>query len=422
MSEREAALVSVGDELLAGAHPDLNAPWLAERLASCAIAVRSMHVAADDEEEIAAAVRAGLATSGLVIVTGGLGPTLDDVTRHGVARALGRELFESEEAVRELARWFEARGVAMAPANRRQALFPVGALPVKNRVGTAPGFRYAEGGREVIVLPGPPREMQVVFEEEILPGLRRAEERLEQRFHLFGLPESTFAESVGDWMERDAEPRMGCTVKKGILSVVIRARGSTRETRLAFEERTTAFRARFAEHLFSEAEPELERLLARALFETSTTVALAESCTGGLATALLARVPGISAVLREGFVPYSNEAKCARLGVAPELIERHGAVSGEVAAALARGAARASGATLGLSVTGIAGPGGGSPEKPVGLVWFGLSMADDVRTVERRFPPTDRDWIRSIAARTLLWLGWRRVLEAAASDPSRRRD
>ena len=415
---RRARLVAVGDELLAGAHPDLNSPELAARLAELGIAVDGVEVVSDDEEAIAEAVRAARAKAPLVIVTGGLGPTLDDVTRHGIARALGRELERSEEAVRGVRAWFARRGQDEMPeANLRQALLPRGAALVPNRVGTAPGFRVEDDAGAVFSLPGPPPEMRVVFSEEVVPWLleRGLAERpiAERRFHLFGLSESVFAERAGAWMERDAVPRMGCSVKKGVLSVVLRAGGHDAGAERLLFERARAFHERFRAHVFSEDEPRVEEVLARELLETGTTITLAESCTGGLASGLLTRTSGISAVFARGFVTYSNEAKVSELGVPEDVLARCGAVSPEVARAMAEGAARAAGARLALSITGIAGPGGGTEAKPVGLVWFGTAWDGASEAVERRFPPGDRNWIRALAARHALFLGLRRLRAAA---------
>ena len=424
-----ARLIAVGDELLAGAHPDLNSPELARRLGALGIVVIGVDVVSDDEASIERVVRSALERAEVVIVTGGLGPTLDDVTRFGIARALGVTLEENQDAALGLARWFERRGAPMPETNLRQALLPRGAMLVPNRVGTAPGFRveleggrggisgrWGIGARVVISLPGPPREMRVVMEEEVEPWLVEAgfgtEPLAESRFHLFGLGESVFAERAGDWMDRDAALPMGCSVKRGVLSVVIRDPARQRAALIA---RTEEFRERFAEHIFSEDEARVEFVLGNELIRTETSVSLAESCTGGLASALLTEVPGISAVLSQGYVTYSNEAKHALLGVDRALLERHGAVSSEVAGAMAAGVARVSGARLGLSITGIAGPGGGTDEKPVGTVWFGSSLDGDTRTIERRLPPGERAWIRRLAARHALFVGLKRVRESDAA-------
>jgi nicotinamide-nucleotide amidase len=414
-------LVAVGDELLAGAQPDTNSGWLARALAGCGYAVVSIELVGDDELGVAAAVARARARAEIVIVGGGLGPTLDDVTRHGVARALGRELVEDADTVTRLGEWFARRRVPMSPANRRQALFPAGATILANRVGTAPGFLVEDEAGAVIVVPGPPRELEVVWRESVVPWLaasgRADAPRVEHNFHLFGLPESRFAELCGEWMAREADPLLGCTVRDGTLTATLRAGGGDGAARARLAGRAREFRARFESHLYSESEWALERVLVAELVARGLTVTAAESCTGGLVLAHLTRVPGVSRVLAQGLVTYSDESKQRLLGVSPETLRAHGAVSREVAEALALGAARASGADLALAVTGIAGPDGGSAEKPVGLVWLATALHGRVEACERRFPPAERDTVRCLAARTALYLGWRRLVPAATSAP-----
>ena len=410
---QRVVLIAVGDELLAGSHPDTNSPELAAALGRLGLAVCRIEVVPDDEPAIEAAVTRGLGESELVILSGGLGPTLDDVTRQGIARALdagkGRALHLDPGAEAGLTRWFQDRGRPMSDSNLRQALLPEGAELVPNPVGTAPGFRVTEARGTVICLPGPPSEMRVVFQQVVEPWLiesgRASAPLSERRFHLYNLSESLFAEQVGDWMERDANPRMGCSVKRGVLSVVLRALGEGELALASLGVRAEEFAARFDAHIFSQSEASLEALLASELLASGTSISLAESCTGGKLAALLTEQAGISSVFEHGFVTYSDAAKQRELGVDAALLEQFGAVSREVAGAMALGAARAADSELALSVTGIAGPGGGSEEKPVGMVCFGSYLRGEVRTSVRRFPPGERGWIRSLAARQALFLG-----------------
>ncbi len=417
MNPPRAALLAVGDELLAGAPPDLNSPELARRLAEVGIRVVSVEVVPDLEPEIERAVRRALDSAEIVIATGGLGPTLDDVTRQGIARAAGRSMVESDAALTEVRRWFDRRGVPMPETNRRQALLPEGAELVKNRAGTAPGLVLELEGRAVFALPGPPNEMRIVLEEEVLPWLAasaRARAALpERRFLLFGMSEGAFAAEVGAWMARDADPLIGCTVKHGTLTAVLRAASDSPTSSAALEERAAAFAERFAAHVFSRDDARLERALAAECIARGTSLTTAESCTGGMVASLLTGVPGVSAVFGQGFVTYADAAKERLLGVPRALLERHGAVSREVAEAMALGAARAAGAELALAVTGIAGPDGGSAAKPVGLVWIATALRGAITSAERRFAPTDRESIRILAAKTALFLGWKRLRQRA---------
>jgi nicotinamide-nucleotide amidase len=413
VSPVRAVLLAVGDELLSGAQADTNSSWLARELRGLGIVVEGVEVVGDDEPLVAEAVRRALGRAELVCVGGGLGPTLDDVTRHGIARATGRELYESAEALSEVRAWFARRGISMSDTNRRQALFPVGARILKNRAGSAPAFQLEHDGRTILALPGPPRELAVVWREEALPALRalgwtRAP-LAERRFHLFGISESLFAERSGEWMARDADPRMGCTVRDGTLTASMRVREDSGSSRAALERRAGEFRERFGAEIYSEDEWELERVLARELLARGVSVTAAESCTGGLLLQLLTRVPGISRVFSQGFVVYADAAKERWLGVPREMLAAHGAVSREVAEAMSLGAWRASGAELSLAVTGIAGPDGGSVDKPVGLAWLATAWRGEVQSHERRFAPVGRDSIRCLAARTALHLGWKRL-------------
>jgi nicotinamide-nucleotide amidase len=401
------ALVATGDELVEGRHVDTNSAEIARALAGLGFEPRRFTVLGDDEDGLVHLVLELAPAHGAILVTGGLGPTLDDVTRHALARAAGVDLVRDEGVLGELRERFARRGRPFAEANARQALFPRGADVLPNGHGTAAGFALNVGAALVVALPGPPREMRPMLEELVLPRLAARARGLpcvERRaFHLFGLPESAFADAAGAWMARDANPLVGVTASGGRLCVTLRAAALERAAARALADAHAAqIRARFAEWIYSEDEPDLAAVLGRELIARGVTVALAESCTGGLVAERLTRVPGISAVFGTGFVTYSNEAKTRLLGVEPALLAAHGAVSAPVAAALARGAAERTGARLAAAITGIAGPGGGSAEKPVGLVHFGISADGVVSTCERRFLDLGRDLVREFAAGTAL--------------------
>lgn len=404
-------ILAVGDELLAGAHPDLNSPYLARRLAEHGLRVREVRSVCDDEVHIAAALTELAGRHALVIASGGLGPTADDVTRHGAARAAGVPLVHSEEAWAQVRAWFTRAGREMPASNKRQALTPAGAVVLENPAGTAPGFRCALGRSTLLVLPGPPREVEAIYAHAVEPWLAANPAASAvygvRRFHMADLSESVFADGVGDWMLRDANPLMGVTVKGGVLSVRLIAHGpDDAAVQALLEERGAALLALYGERVFSERHPEPAFALGEQLIARGVSVTCAESCTGGLVAAELCRVPGISAVLREAYVAYADESKTSLLGVPPELLAAHGAVSSEVAAAMAHGAAQRAGARLALAVTGIAGPDGGTPEKPVGLVWFGVALDGRVTTSERRWPSLGRDKVRGWATAKALSLGF----------------
>ena len=414
---RTAALIATGDELVSGDQVDLNSSWIAARLGELGWGVERVTLIGDDEEAIAEEMIRLASRAALVISTGGLGPTLDDVTRHAAACAAGVELELDQRVVARIARWFTDRGRVASASNERQALRPVGAVWMPNSAGTAPGFRVQVGESWIVVLPGPPRETQQVFEEELRPFLlglpAEGETTHTHRFYLFGLSESEFAEKVGEWMDREANPRVGVSAGGGVLKVKLEGTASTEvKARAATLERAALFAERFERWIFSENEPDPAAVLGTLLIEKRMSFACAESCTGGLIASRLVDVPGISEVFLEGFVTYSNTAKVERLGVDPALLADRGAVSAEVAAAMATGAAERSGARLAISTTGIAGPTGGTVDKPVGLVQIGVSLDGVVETHERRFPPRGRVFVRNWSANTACDLARRRLLDA----------
>ena len=396
-----AAVITVGDELLAGDHPDLNTPAIAQALAGVGLRLERACVLGDDEAELARLVSEYAASHAVVFVTGGLGPTLDDVTRHALARAAGVALVLSEPALVDLRRWFERSGRTMAKANERQALLPEGGQLLCNRRGTAPGIELLLGGARVFALPGPPAEMQDMLAKEVLPRLKPAsggEYHVQTRMHLFDLSESLFADRVGEWMEREANPLIGVTAKAGVLSVRLVARSTRLEqAEQLLASRVDEMRGLFQEHLLSETAADPAHALGQFLIEHGITLALAESCTGGLVASRLTNVPGISAVFGRGWVTYSNEAKQCELGVSAERLAEHGAVSAEVVEAMALGAAERAECRAALAVSGVAGPGGGTPEKPVGLVWYGLALDGRVTSFSRRWPDAGRERVREWA-------------------------
>lgn len=413
---RDAVLVAVGDELLCGSTVDRNSPWLAAALQENDFTSLRTTVVGDDVQALAEALADGLSRARLVVVTGGLGPTEDDLTRHAAARAVGRELVESQEAWDSIRDWFARRDVEVPKTNRRQALLPEGAEVLPNESGTAPGFTLEQGGSRLFALPGPPVEMRAMFEAQVRPRLMKEPDGAGfalHRLQLFGISESVFAEEVGDWMARDANPLLGCSVKNGVLTASFRARGDDAAgAQRLLDERVTAFRARFDAFIFAQGEERVEQALGAELIARGMSVTLAESCTSGLAAALLGRVPGISAVLGAAWVTYSDDSKQRLLGVRAETLAAHGAVSEPVVSEMALGAAERAGARAAVAISGVAGPAGASAEKPVGTVCFATSIDGEVEAETRRLPPTSRDHIRSTAAQMALILLYRRLTAA----------
>ena len=425
---RRAACVAVGDELLAGEFADTNSGEIARALAELGIECERFVVLGDDRAQLESTFYELCREYRIVVASGGIGPTLDDVTREAAAGAAGVKLELHEPTLQGLREMFARRNRPMAPANERQAWFPSGAQVMPNRIGTAPGFRvWIEGGM-LAVLPGPPHEMRDMLERELAPWIRSTcglgARLATAQFFLLGVPESTFADRAGEWMARGASPLMGVTAHTGVLKVTLRGRAESLEgARALVERRAAEFRERFAADIFSETDARPAFAIVSELARRGLTLATAESCTGGLLAELLTEVPGVSRVFRSGLVTYSNDSKSDFAGVDPALIARHGAVSAPVAEALARGAAERARADLALSITGIAGPDGGTPEKPVGLVWVGLHGAGRTQTREMRFPPVDRASIRRYAACAALdWLRRELALAPALQGTGRPAD
>jgi nicotinamide-nucleotide amidase len=409
-----AALIATGDELVSGSSLDTNSAAIARVLLEAGWETGRFLVLGDDEDGLVNALAYFARDHDAIVITGGLGPTLDDVTRHAAARAAGVELARDETVLAELRAYFAARGRAFAPANERQALFPRGSAILANPNGTAPGFELALGNALVFALPGPPREMLPMLAAHVLPRLAQHRPRAialaRRTLHLIGLPESAFADRCGDWMKRDANPLVGVTAKNSVLTVTVRAQaGVAADAEALAAGRAAELAERFAPWQFSTDEADLACVLGRVLLERNLKIATAESCTGGLLAGRLTQVPGISAVFERGWITYANAAKTAELGVPEDVLAAHGAVSREVAARMALGALQRAGARVALAITGIAGPGGGSAEKPVGLVYVAAASADAVVVEERRFLALGRDLVREFAVNAALDLALRQL-------------
>lgn len=382
-----ASLLTVGDELLIGQIVNTNAAWIGQQLAAVGVEVVRMATVGDDASVIREELGHALERADLVVVTGGLGPTHDDVTKRAVAEALGRPLVFRPNILEEIRRKFEARALRMTQSNRVLAEVPEGFDVLPNAVGTAPGlwFEGDVGGRRrtVVVLPGVPAEMERLVRESVLPRViaQNGEAALVQKTLLTaGQGESTLAERIGDlgaWLGRrddGTDLRLAFLPGAGVVRLRLTASGPARA---AAEARLEAFerhvRAAIGDALFGEGDDTLEAVVGRMLAERGLTLATAESCTGGRVGDAITNVPGSSAYYRGGVIVYGNSTKIDLAGVDEAALAEDGAVSERVARQLAEGVRQRLGADLGLSTTGIAGPGGGTPEKPVGTVWLGYA-------------------------------------------------
>jgi nicotinamide-nucleotide amidase len=414
-----AEILAVGDELTAGDRPNTNSTWIARELLALGIEARFHTIVGDDPDDLGTAFRAAAQRARFLVVTGGIGPTEDDRTRQVAAEVAGVPLVEDPASWKHIVARFRSRGLRPSPSNRLQAMTPAGGRVLPNRAGTAPGFEVAVGGATLFAVPGVPSEMEIMVREQVLPRIRElagvARCLVQKTLHLTGATESEVGERIADLMPADRDPRVGITVSGGIITVRILASGDDPGDAAARAEATAALvRPRVATLLFAEDGRSLAQATGELLIERGVTFALAESCTGGLLASLLCDVPGISAVFREGFVTYANESKTARLGVPESVLREHGAVSAATALAMASGVRAAAGVRLGAAITGIAGPGGGTPDKPVGLVFLAVDL-DGAATAERRFyPGSSRREVRERAARDCLhWIRRRLLAEGA---------
>lgn len=399
------AVLTTGDELVNGEMSDTNTARIAQLLGAWGYAVRESRAVGDDEAEIEAALHDMTARHEVIIGTGGLGPTDDDLTARVAARTFGRRLVLNEEALAQIRRFFEQKNREMHPRNEKQALLPQKSVILPNRLGTAPGFYLRHGNCDLFFLPGVPREMIAMLEEQVLPRLQKrsgGSTPLQERIlKVFGLSEPKIEE-----LFVQAPLAQGVQLAYGVdfpfVHVKLRASGSEAGEQL---DRAELHARKLLEpFVFAVGKETLAANVARMLTDANLTLALAESCTGGLVSQMLTDIPGASRFLERGAVTYSNSAKRDWLQVPDEILRQDGAVSRACARAMARGIRHSAGTDLGLAVTGIAGPDGGTPEKPVGTVFLALSAADQERVQGYRFSG-DREQIRRISAcMALEWL------------------
>ena len=398
-------VVTIGTELLLGLTPDTNAAELGRALAAAGIEVVRHSTVGDRPEAIRAAVAEALDRTGFVITTGGLGPTRDDITKRVVAELCEKPLRLNEEVLRSLEDRFRRLGRPMAASNRTQAEVPEGATVLPNPRGTAPGLWVEERGRVVVMLPGVPSEMRGLLTEEVLPRLAARASGMVVRSRTVrttGIAESALAERVGA-IEDDIAP-LTLAYLPSVEGVDLRVTAWTipeaeAERRLAAT--VAMLRERAAEHCYGEDGTDLASVVLEQLRSRKTRLAVAESCTGGLLGGRITAIPGSSEVFAGGIVAYDDAVKRGMLDVSAALLKPHGAVSEEVVRAMVAGALRRFGVAAGLAVTGIAGPSGGTPEKPVGTVWLAAAFGQETRALKRIFPG-DRAEIRARAAQAAL--------------------
>ncbi len=418
MQAMNAIILSIGDELTLGQTVDTNSAWLSQQLAAVGCGVSAHVTVSDDQAAIEDAIREAILKCDFLLISGGLGPTEDDLTRQALAAVMNVELELNARWLAELEKFFTARGRPMPPANRIQAMIPRGAKMIFNHAGTAAGIEAnlprvaaVPEGRlplcHVSVMPGVPKEMKIMFTRDVLPHVKAASGGaaiLSRTLHTFGLGESALAELLGDLMRRDRNPSVGTTVSGGVVSLRVNSRfPSADEAKQNLDSTVAHCHAALGDLIYGEDEQTLQAVVGGMLKRRKppVTVATAESCTGGLLAKMLTDNSGSSAYFHRGWVTYSNEAKQELLGVPPEIIEKYGAVSEQTVTAMAANARRLADSNFALAISGIAGPDGGSAEKPVGTTC--IAIARESNGYVRQFVfPGDREFVRERAAKMAL--------------------
>jgi nicotinamide-nucleotide amidase len=408
---QKAVILSTGDEITTGKVVDTNANYLADKLHEIGIDLAAVITVGDVPDRLEWAWRTGIQLGDVVLSTGGIGPTADDLTTETIARITGRKLFRDEASVETMRRMFATINRVMPENNLKQADFPEGAEVIPNPLGTAPGFHMPvpDGNRvsHLIVMPGVPREMKPMMENWVVPwlGKNRGTNKVfaVRIFQTFGISESGLDQAVAGLIKPE-EGKVGFRASFPQISMKIAVEGEPGEAERKLEELSARVREKISGYLFAEGDASMEEVVARLLIEHNIKLAVAESCTGGLIGHRLTNVPGSSKFLLADLVTYSNEMKQELLGVTEATLKAHGAVSEECVREMAAGARKRAGADVGIATSGIAGPDGGTPDKPVGTVCIALD-SDDVKTSRRYQMRGTRDWVKLLGSQVALdWL------------------
>ncbi|MHC4148105.1 MAG: competence/damage-inducible protein A [Planctomycetota bacterium] len=398
---KKASIVSVGNEILSGQTVDTNAAYLGSKLLSVGIPVVSCYTVGDEIDLIVRGLGLASQDAEIVLVTGGLGPTGDDLTRQAFAEFLGVELQLQAELLQKIQDFFSVRKVPIPETNKIQAYLPTGATVLENKLGTAPGFMVCNNDKLFFVMPGVPVEMKQMFERSVLSRLSEfggGQVVIVGKLKCFGAGESKIAELLGELCERGRNPLINCTVRTGVITLHIIATAEDKDGAQEMAEKDEKLIVGLlGELVYGRGEQTLAEVVGGKLAEQKKTIAVAESCTGGWLGKLLTDIPGASKYFTHGWVTYSDSAKISELGVGADLIEKHGAVSEQVAAAIAQGAREKAGGDYAIGITGIAGPTGASEQKPLGLVYIAVDC-DAGCEVKRCVLSHDRGAIRLRAA------------------------
>ena len=397
-------ILSVGTELLMGQIANTNAKYISSKLCEIGINVYYHSVVGDNAARLEKLFRNAINIVDVVVLTGGLGPTDDDITKEVVAKVLGKELQFSDDVYAKVEEYFIRNNKINTPNNKKQAYVPDGAVIISNDVGTACGFIIEMNNKIIIMLPGPPMELVPMFEDTVVPYLsKKAGRVIESKYiKLVGIGEADACDRIADLIKNQTDPTIAPYCELGEVLIRVTTSGSNKEEcSKVLGPVVREIYKYLGEYIYSEDGDKLEEVVVKLLIENNKTISCAESCTGGLLSAKLTSVSGASQVFNRGIVSYSNIAKVENLGVPEDVLNKYGAVSEETAKYMAEGVRRISGTDIGVSITGIAGPTGGTKEKPVGLVYIGLSTKDKTLAVETRLSG-DRDKIRELACKNVL--------------------
>ena len=401
----KTAILTVGTEILFGQIVNTNAAFLSQELQNMGYDVMYHYSVGDNPGRLKELIAFAFHDCDLILTTGGLGPTQDDLTKEVIAEAMGDVIVENEECMKALLDNYQRAGRPMTPNNLKQAYMPSRARVLPNDSGTAPGFTLEKDGRLIISMPGPPREMKRMFELQVKPILESMQDSViyYRIIRTFGLGESSMETVLLPLIDGQTDPTIATYAKEGECSLRIAAKRKAKEEAIAAVDRMTEeVNQLIGEYIYSYDDEELVDVVGKLLLEKHITISCAESCTGGLFAAALTDIPGISEVFERGIVTYSNRAKIEELGVKAETLDKFGAVSPETACEMAAGLAEKTGSDLCISVTGIAGPGGGTAEKPVGLAYIGIAYKGQVKTVESKYRNVNRKWNRHYALLAML--------------------
>ena len=400
----KAEILSIGTEILLGDIVNTNAQFLAKELATLGIDVYHQCVIGDNEERVLRAFKEAFDRCDIIITTGGLGPTQDDLTKELGAKYFNKKMILHEPSLEWIKKYLDIKDEEALEANKKQAYFPEGATILPNEKGTAPGAIISENNKTLIILPGPPKEMKSMFNNHVVKYLSdiTGEVIKSKTLRIFGIGESLMAKKINDIIQNSTNPTVAPYAKDYEVTLRVTAKEKNEEKCEALiNPKCEEIKSILGEYIYGEGETSLDTVVAELLYKKKLSISTAESCTGGMVAATLISYPGISDVFKEGAVTYSNEAKMKRLGVKEETLNNFGAVSEETAREMAEGISREAKTDIGISTTGIAGPGGGTEEKPVGLVYIGVCIKGNV-IVEKFNFTGDREAVRKKATMNAL--------------------